>query len=547
MNTESTRGYLSFSVDDCYADTLALLHDIAKREQFLFSCAVPTAYVDKILDGSVVASWQLLEELSAQGHEIGSHSVSHAIPERFFSTLLRSIRSFFRNKRKRAFVLSRLRYCIPHAASRARISLAQEVVDSKKSIEEHVGAPCYSFTMPGGVYNPEVVRLAKRAGYRFVRTSDDGINTVESFSPYALKVKIWNKHTRAQEANEWVLEAEKRGAWLIELVHGIVEHSVSLYDASREEFEAHVSFIKSRKMHIGTIASVGSVMREKRRDYEHTFFEQDAPGRIYFIGGQPRLLSSALHALPSPAKVLDIGSADGAIISSIRAVQGKGEISVLATDISLARCRSMAQLIGVPALWADSRHLPIKDQSFDLMVDDEIIAFVEDDFDFLLEHNRVLKKGGLLLLSALIRTKWGIYCYRSSAGFVLDPMQTTIYSHAQELYGLLHETGFEIVEEKKRRVTYALLDMVFRFLHMMGIKYFNDPLMYQRHPFLERLRRLIVIPIPGFWDIEILAKKCSHRSPNRQKNDISSRESIVYPSYKNSSLTIKEFEDILSY
>jgi peptidoglycan/xylan/chitin deacetylase (PgdA/CDA1 family) len=77
-----------------------------------------------------------LKELSAQGFEIGCHSMTH-----------------------------------PMLTDLDEAGLQREIVDAKSQLEQIVGQPAEHFSCPGGRYDDRVVRISRAAGYKTVATS----------------------------------------------------------------------------------------------------------------------------------------------------------------------------------------------------------------------------------------------------------------------------------------------------------------------------------------------------------------------------------------
>jgi peptidoglycan/xylan/chitin deacetylase (PgdA/CDA1 family) len=77
-----------------------------------------------------------LKELSAQGFEIGCHSMTH-----------------------------------PMLTDLDEAGLQREIADSKSELEQIVSKPVGHFSCPGGRYDDRVVRVARAAGYKTVATS----------------------------------------------------------------------------------------------------------------------------------------------------------------------------------------------------------------------------------------------------------------------------------------------------------------------------------------------------------------------------------------
>ena len=85
--------------------------------------------------------WDELEALAQAGHEIGSHSLSHAIL---------------------------LRECTP--------DLAAEVAGSKRALEDGLGVPVTSFCYPSGLYDDATLAAVATAGYENATTTVPGAN-----------------------------------------------------------------------------------------------------------------------------------------------------------------------------------------------------------------------------------------------------------------------------------------------------------------------------------------------------------------------------------
>jgi peptidoglycan/xylan/chitin deacetylase (PgdA/CDA1 family) len=83
--------------------------------------------------------WNDIRSLSRAGHTIGSHSASHPLLPR----------------------------CTP-------AELVEELVSSRKRLEDHIRRPVTTISMPGGGWNESVLRACASAGYEVVYTSQPG-------------------------------------------------------------------------------------------------------------------------------------------------------------------------------------------------------------------------------------------------------------------------------------------------------------------------------------------------------------------------------------
>jgi peptidoglycan/xylan/chitin deacetylase (PgdA/CDA1 family) len=96
-------------------------------------------------------SWSELATLASEGHEIGSHSLTHAIL---------------------------LRECVP--------DLGSEVAESKRVLEAKLDTKVASFCFPSGLYDEAAVAAVRAAGYENATTTLPGVNRAGA-EPFELR------------------------------------------------------------------------------------------------------------------------------------------------------------------------------------------------------------------------------------------------------------------------------------------------------------------------------------------------------------------------
>jgi peptidoglycan/xylan/chitin deacetylase (PgdA/CDA1 family) len=125
-------------------------------------------------------SWSELRMLSEEGHEIGSHSMSHAL--------------------------------LPELDERA---LRYEIGESRRMIEQHLGIDVFSFCYPNGDSDSRVVAMVKNAGYTQAVTTRWGPNP-EDRSVFDLhRCDMQGTHVRSARG----VLSEARLAWRISGLH----------------------------------------------------------------------------------------------------------------------------------------------------------------------------------------------------------------------------------------------------------------------------------------------------------------------------------------
>ena len=115
-----------------------------------------------------------------------------------------------------------------------------------------------------------------------------------------------------------------------------------------------------------------------------------------------REIADAVHSLPNPTRVLDLGCWDGT--NTVRyAPQEAGWFGAEFSDAAAATARDR----GIKAVTADlNAPLPFRDVSFDVVCSNQVIEHLHDTDRFVAESYRVLRPGGLLVCSTENLASW---------------------------------------------------------------------------------------------------------------------------------------------
>jgi peptidoglycan/xylan/chitin deacetylase (PgdA/CDA1 family) len=147
--------------------------------------------------------------LKNDGHEIGSHTVTH-----------------------------------PDLTTLGSKKLKAELANSKAWLENNGLGPIYDFACPYGEYNNTTIAaikqyyLSQRTGY------DEGYNTAANFDPYKIKVQIVTNTTTMAEFSGWLAQAKAQGAWLV-LEYHQVDNSGDEYGVTPANFELQAQAIQA--------------------------------------------------------------------------------------------------------------------------------------------------------------------------------------------------------------------------------------------------------------------------------------------------------------
>jgi 2-polyprenyl-3-methyl-5-hydroxy-6-metoxy-1,4-benzoquinol methylase len=213
-------------------------------------------------------------------------------------------------------------------------------------------------------------------------------------------------------------------------------------------------------------------------------------------------VAALLWQEPGCRRVLDIPCGEGAFVNRIRAA---------GYEVHAADVQALLKVAGVPFTHADmSAPLPFANDSFDAVVCIDGIEHIERPFDFVRECRRILRPGGVLLLStpniSALRSRWRwlLTGFHNKGKTPLDETAPNPWHHIglmsfPEIRYLLHSNGFRITAIAANRVKvvswlYALLwPLAWLVTGLVFRRWEKDPAMRRRHA--EVRRQLYSVPV----------------------------------------------------
>jgi len=177
------------------------------------------------------------------------------------------------------------------------------------------------------------------------------------------------------------------------------------------------------------------------RDYHHSRLH--SPTVKHSLQERIRAVRSCIEGLGAAQRIqtwLDIGSADGLLAQGIQAgIPGPVHVYALDMDKRLLTYNPFF------AIKADCTRLPFHDDSFDLITAAAVIEHLSDPQGFLHECRRVLKPGGLLVLTCPAPFfDW----LATQIGYLKDSGHVAHYS-LKDLRRMCAASGFETAVSKK--------------------------------------------------------------------------------------------------
>ena len=198
--------------------------------------------------------------------------------------------------------------------------------------------------------------------------------------------------------------------------------------------------------------------------------------------------------------VADYGSGCGTLLYNLAKFSNARLIGIEQAEPAIMQSRSLIPQVSI--VKGNILNTPFKSESIDFIFSTMVIEHV-DDKKFSEEVFRTLKPGGYFFVTSVIKSKNAWYFYKNTAGeTVLEPSHLKEYKSIQEFENILKPRGFTIVKSSAPRICFPLLDpllkLVIKFAKIKNLIGWRS---------IELLRLLTKVPIPGYFAVEVLAKK----------------------------------------
>jgi len=209
------RGLVSITFDDgwrnIYTNGLPLLqkYNIPSTQYLLTET---TSYPDYM-------TIAMMREFQTKGHEIGSHTVSHA-----------------------------------HLSQLSAAQLATELSNSQTFLRNNFGAQtAKNFATPYGEYNDSVITSIQQY-YRSHRSTDVGYNSKDNFNIYNIKVQNVTNETTPAQVKAWVDTAVATKTWLVIVYHEVTATAEDpTYAVTPANLDAELNIVKQSGVTVKTV------------------------------------------------------------------------------------------------------------------------------------------------------------------------------------------------------------------------------------------------------------------------------------------------------
>jgi 2-polyprenyl-3-methyl-5-hydroxy-6-metoxy-1,4-benzoquinol methylase len=135
--------------------------------------------------------------------------------------------------------------------------------------------------------------------------------------------------------------------------------------------------------------------------------------------------------------MIDLGCGDGIFIHAVK--KEFPEVKITGIDISPRHIGGLKKKFTKDNFYVlDVCDTKLK-MKFDFVHSSQVIEHVPSDVAMVKEMSRLLKKGGILFCSSVIKKPWAIYQYRNNGKFVLDPTHEREYRNQKEFLDLFKD------------------------------------------------------------------------------------------------------------
>ncbi|MEK6282002.1 MAG: class I SAM-dependent methyltransferase [Acidobacteriota bacterium] len=238
-------------------------------------------------------------------------------------------------------------------------------------------------------------------------------------------------------------------------------------------------------------------------------FESYSRKAVHFFSLHvPPLLASAVKAQADGFTILDLGCGDGNIIYALKhsgLLDRAGK--VIGVDLSPQRIERFTANAGYDGIISGAERVEqIGDGKVDLLLNTMVIEHVPDDAGLLLEVKRMLKAGGLVYVTTVLKLQGAWYFRRTPDGRrALDPTHMREYASREAFEQLIREAGLGIVEVDVSPLSFSVIHPILRIVNsIVGLRGINK--IFLRKGLLSWIEK-IALPIPRYRVIEVLARK----------------------------------------
>lgn len=220
--------------------------------------------------------------------------------------------------------------------------------------------------------------------------------------------------------------------------NGWLVKEIPLHFKRRMGGESKLKLFKFARSYMKTLKRLWLIRNSvESADYDSRAYDSMIPIQRYW---QRKRFKTVMRAVDKNGKVLDVGCGTNKIIQNLQ--------NAVASDINFHRINYLKRT-NKYRIVSDINSIPLKDESFDTVICSQVIEHVPKNEKIFKELNRVLRKGGILILGTpdYDKTTWRVTeaVYKKLLKNAYGDKHITEYSKKM-LIELLKQNGFTTLE-----------------------------------------------------------------------------------------------------
>lgn len=238
-------------------------------------------------------------------------------------------------------------------------------------------------------------------------------------------------------------------------------------------------------------------------EYSKTF---NPPKDISFIFYNKKTWQTVRNLIPAANCCVDFGSGGGTLLYNVADQLKDRDCLLIGVDFSIRAIKQAKNFVPrANFLCAKILETPIERESCDLALSTMTIEHI-DDQAFLREMHSVLKRGGYLVVTSVLKTAFGWYYLKNSKGeSVLELSHLREYASEAEFRALLELAGFQVMQCETARIRFPLVDPILKILmNRMGWSFLRHSTSSSLGNWIRKITR---VPVPGYYAIEAVCRK----------------------------------------
>lgn len=222
-----------------------------------------------------------------------------------------------------------------------------------------------------------------------------------------------------------------------------------------------------------------------------------------------KVLEESTKLIKKAKKIVDLGCGLGGTLQIFRRLNpGAKLIGVDFSQVAIDRAAGyMRQDKNINFINCDlSSDFPRNISGVEVVYTSQLLEHLDKPVEFLKNVEKILSPGGVVIISTVYRKPWAKYIYKNRRGEnVLAPDHINEYNDPEKLLDQVKKAGFEIEICKWVNFKYPITDPILRIFDkdVKSLRLFQ----FLNSKLLMFLRYYLAIPILGFYNIQVIAKK----------------------------------------